>query len=62
MASRPVAAILAGKPKPLAKVFLAAHPGHDNSGFRLDDFFVILRDDGATLRVVANAVRWMGAK
>jgi hypothetical protein len=32
------------------KAFLPAHPGHDNSGFRPDDFFVIPRDDGATLR------------
>jgi hypothetical protein len=32
------------------KVFLPAHPGHDNNGFRPDDFFVIPREDGATLR------------
>jgi len=32
------------------KVFLPAHPGHDNSGFRPDDFFVVPREDGATLR------------
>jgi glycoprotein endo-alpha-1,2-mannosidase len=32
------------------KVFLPAHPGHDNSGFRPDDFFVIPREEGATLR------------
>jgi len=32
------------------KVFLPVHPGHDNSGFRPDDFFVIPRDEGATLR------------
>jgi len=32
------------------KVFLPVHPGHDNSGFRPDDFFVIPRDNGETLR------------
>jgi hypothetical protein len=32
------------------KAFLPVHPGHDNSGFRPDDFFVIPRDDGDTLR------------
>ena len=32
------------------KVFLPVHPGHDNSGFRPDDFFVIPRENGATLR------------
>ncbi len=32
------------------KVFLPAHPGHDNSGFRPDDNFVMPREDGATLR------------
>jgi hypothetical protein len=32
------------------QVFLPVHPGHDNSGFRPDDFFVIPREDGATLR------------
>ena len=26
------------------------HPGHDNSGFRPKDFFIIPREDGATLR------------
>jgi hypothetical protein len=32
------------------KVFLPVHPGHDNSGFRPDDFFVIPRENGDTLR------------
>ena len=32
------------------KAFLPVHPGHDNSGFRPNDFFVIPRDNGATLR------------
>ena len=32
------------------KAFLPAHPGHDNSGFRPNDFFVIPRDQGSTLR------------
>jgi arylsulfatase A-like enzyme len=32
------------------KVFLPVHPGHDNSGFRPDDFFVIPHDNGKTLR------------
>jgi hypothetical protein len=32
------------------RAFLPAHPGHDNSGFRPNDFFVIPRDDGDTLR------------
>ena len=32
------------------KAFLPAHPGHDNSGFRPNNFFVIPRDDGGTLR------------
>lgn len=38
------------------KVFLPVHPGHDNSGFRPDDNFVIPRDDGATLRGYLRAV------
>jgi hypothetical protein len=38
------------------KVFLPAHPGHDNSGFRPDDYFVIPRDDGATLRGYLRAI------
>lgn len=37
-------------------VFLPAHPGHDNSGFRPNDFFVIPRDDGATLRGYLRAI------
>jgi len=37
------------------KVFLPVHPGHDNSGFRPDDFFVIPRDEGATLREYLRA-------
>ena len=32
------------------RVFLPAHPGHDNSGFRPNEFFIIPREDGATLR------------
>ena len=32
------------------KAFLPAHPGHDNSGARPNDHFVMPRDDGATLR------------
>jgi hypothetical protein len=31
------------------KVFLPVHPGHDNSGFRPGDHFIIPREDGATL-------------
>jgi hypothetical protein len=38
------------------KVFLPAHPGHDNSGFRPDDHFIIPRDDGATLRGYLQAI------
>lgn len=30
------------------EALLPAHPGHDNSGFRPDDLFVVPRDDGAT--------------
>jgi len=43
------------------KVFLPAHPGHDNSGFRPNDFFVIPRDDGATLRGYLRAATDAGA-
>lgn len=43
------------------KVFLPAHPGHDNSGFRPDDYFVIPRDDGATLRGYLRAITEAGA-
>jgi len=43
------------------KVFLPAHPGHDNRGFRPDDFFVIPRDDGATLRGYLRAATDAGA-
>jgi hypothetical protein len=43
------------------KVFLPAHPGHDNSGFRPNDFFVIPRDDGATLRGYLRAITDAGA-
>lgn len=43
------------------KVFLPAHPGHDNSGFRPDDFFVIPREDGATLRGYLRAITDAGA-
>jgi arylsulfatase A-like enzyme len=37
------------------KVFLPVHPGHDNSVFRPNDFFVIPRDEGATLREYLRA-------
>jgi hypothetical protein len=43
------------------EVFLPVHPGHDNSGFRPDDYFVIPRDDGATLRGYLRAVADAGA-
>jgi len=43
------------------KAFLPAHPGHDNSGFRPDDFFIIPRDDGATLRGYLRAATDAGA-
>ena len=43
------------------KAFLPAHPGHDNSGFRPNDFFVIPRDDGATLRGYLRAAADAGA-
>jgi hypothetical protein len=43
------------------KVFLPVHPGHDNSGFRPDDFFVIPRDDGRTLRGYLRAATNAGA-
>jgi hypothetical protein len=32
------------------KICVPAHPGHDNSGFRPDDYFVMPRDNGETLR------------
>ena len=43
------------------KVFLPVHPGHDNSGFRPDDFFIIPREDGATLRGYLRAATDAGA-
>jgi hypothetical protein len=43
------------------KAFLPAHPGHDNSGFRPNDFFVIPRNDGATLRGYLRAIADAGA-
>lgn len=43
------------------KVFLPAHPGHDNSGFRPDDYFVIPRDNGATLGGYLRAITDAGA-
>ena len=43
------------------KVFLPVHPGHDNSGFRPNDFFVIPREDGATLRGYLRAATDAGA-
>jgi len=43
------------------KAFLPAHPGHDNSGFRPNDFFIIPRDEGATLRGYLRAATDAGA-
>jgi hypothetical protein len=43
------------------KLFLPAHPGHDNSGFRPNDFFIIPRDNGATLRGYLRAATDTGA-
>ncbi|MCX7008210.1 MAG: glycoside hydrolase family 99-like domain-containing protein [Kiritimatiellaeota bacterium] len=43
------------------KTFLPAHPGHDNSGFRPNDYFVIPRDDGVTLRDYLRAITDAGA-
>ncbi len=43
------------------KVFLPVHPGHDNSGFRPDDYFIIPRDAGATLRGYLRAATDAGA-
>ncbi len=43
------------------KIFLPAHPGHDNSGFRPGDNFVMPRDDGATLRGYLRAATEAGA-
>lgn len=43
------------------QVFLPVHPGHDNSVFRPDDFFVIPRDEGATLRGYLRAASDAGA-
>jgi hypothetical protein len=43
------------------KIFLPAHPGHDNSGFRPDDYFVMPRDEGATLKGYLRAIVDAGA-
>lgn len=43
------------------QVFLPVHPGHDNSGFRPNDFFVIPRDAGQTLRGYLRAATEAGA-
>jgi hypothetical protein len=43
------------------KVFLPTHPGHDNSGFRPNDHFVMPRDEGATLRGYLRASAGAGA-
>lgn len=43
------------------RVFLPVHPGHDNSGFRPNDFFVIPRDEGQTLRGYLRAASEAGA-
>lgn len=43
------------------RVFLPVHPGHDNSGFRPNDYFIIPRDGGATLRGYLRAATDAGA-
>jgi len=43
------------------KVLLPVHPGHDNSGFRPNDFFAMPREDGATLRGYLRAATDAGA-
>jgi hypothetical protein len=43
------------------KVLLPVHPGHDNSGFRPKEFFVIPREDGQTLRGYLRAATDAGA-
>ena len=43
------------------KAFLPAHPGHDNSGFRPNDFFVIPRENDRTLRGYLRAATDAGA-
>jgi hypothetical protein len=42
-------------------IFLPVHPGHDNSGFRPTDFFVIPRNEGDTLRGYLRAATEAGA-
>jgi hypothetical protein len=43
------------------RIFLPAHPGHDNSGFRPNDNFVMPREEGATLRGYLRAAADAGA-
>jgi hypothetical protein len=43
------------------RVLLPVHPGHDNSVQRPDDYFIIPRDDGATLRGYLQAATEAGA-
>jgi hypothetical protein len=43
------------------RVFLPVHPGHDNSALRPNDYFIIPRDDGATLRGYIQAATDAGA-
>ena len=43
------------------KICVPAHPGHDNSGFRPDDNFVIPRDNGETLRGYLRLATTVGA-
>lgn len=42
------------------QAFLPVHPGHDNSGFRPDDHFIMPREDGATLRGYLRAATEAG--
>lgn len=43
------------------KICLPVHPGHDNSGFRPDDNFVIPRDNGETLKGYLRLAKDAGA-
>ena len=43
------------------KICVPAHPGHDNSGFRPDDNFVMPRDNGETLRGYLRLATDVGA-
>ena len=44
-----------------AKMMVPVHPGHDNSRLRPNDFFVMPRDQGRTLRGYLRAARDCGA-